>query len=159
MRHLIWSVIVCLVSSISLAQVSEHSDTGLEFNKSTGLYTFVLFSNVPSNFGLTEQAVRTKCELRLRQTGFKVLDQVQLGERLAYLTVSIEMMEQGMFGITLSFNRPIAFENEDKKYHMIASTWQDFRFGYATIPTTVLDLLNEMMDSYLNEHFKANPKE
>lgn len=104
--------------------------------------------------GLTEERIKTKCELRLRQSGLNPSSD----RRFEHLYVNISVVSQAL-NIRIDFKRPVLFEVGKKRYRKMASTWCESITGtHGDNPEFIIQSLNELLDMFLNEYLKANSK-
>lgn len=133
---------------------SKPSLNGLEVIHYKRVELFVRLENEKSSFKLTEERIRTKCELRLRQAGLEPVKSRVGGE---YFSVSIKIFPS-TYGMTVSFLRPVLFYG-GTTYSKVAITWQKVIFGtHGDDENYIVNGLDEKIDSFLNEYLKANAK-
>ena len=106
--------------------------------------------------GLTEERVRTKCELRLRQSG---LQPVVSEAPYPALVITIQVLAKDTFVIEIQFYRVILFEVNGVPYSTIAPTWEHWGTGkHGNDSEYIIKTLDQFFDVFLNEYLKANVK-
>ena len=106
--------------------------------------------------GLTEERIRTKCELRLRQAG---LEPVDAGFRNECFSVEVGILSAGGFIISSLFRRTVVFKGEGTTYRIRATTWEKVAFGtHGRNMELIMSGVDGLLDSFLNEYLKANSK-
>ncbi len=106
--------------------------------------------------GLTEERIRAKCELRLRQAGLEPIPSTTPSGDSLEITVFII---GSAFHVEMQFIRDVLFEANGRSYYTTASTWQEGGTGtHGKDPEYIIRRLDECFDSFLNEYLKANVK-
>ena len=134
---------------------SQVSLNGLEDSdyKKVGLRIYLeKDKSVDSLPGLTEERIRTKCELRIRQAGLE-----PVLEKFNYLAVLISTNSAGAFAIQLRFERWAVFGAKGTTYGVFAPTWISAGFGnHLGQGEVIINSLDGHLDKFLNEYLKAN---
>lgn len=137
---------------------SEVSINGLENadHKKVGLHiSFAIEGKDASLFGLTEESIRRKCELRIRQAGLEPT------KKETYLNVGVKVKSLGpswgLFAVSLRFYRYVVFGANERTYYRFASTWEDGSVGEGGADF-IISSLDRFLDGFLNEYLKANAK-
>ncbi len=103
--------------------------------------------------GLTEERIRTKCELRIRQAG---LESVQ--GKPCFLRVEVSVIPFiSAFAISLHFYQGVVFYAKGTTYFQLAPTWQRDSYGrYEMGSDFIISSLDQHLDFFLDEYLKAN---
>jgi hypothetical protein len=131
------------------------SESGLE---APGYKTvqILIIGNGLDKIGLTEERIRTKCELRLRQANLNPIPKAKLP--LHYLGISVTVAD-GAFAIQVEFTRPVTFMVNGKEYWTLGTTWERNSAGtHGRDPEYVIQTLDRHLDDFLNDYLKANAK-
>ena len=106
--------------------------------------------------GLTEERIRTRCELRLRQYG---LEPVPVSEQISeFVYIGIHVVGTA-FHTWVDFGRPIVFNAGKASYTTSGKTWFRSETGtHGGDPEFILRGLDSLFDEFLNEYLKANSK-
>jgi hypothetical protein len=108
--------------------------------------------------GITEDTVRTKVELHLRQANIRpqTLRSIsELSEDHQTLDVSVNVVGQA-FGIEIGFLRNVVWTLPDGKIiRNFAATWNFGTTGTGN-SSFILSSLDEVLDRFLNAYLKAN---
>ncbi len=132
-------------SSLNGLEVSNHEIVCLIVN---------LQGTKAKSFGLTEESIRTKCELRLRQAGFKPVRSNEFDERLI---VGVGILSGGGVFIHSQFRRAVVFVGKRTTYRIRATTWQKVDYGtHGDDLGFVMISIDKQLDSFFNEYLKAN---
>lgn len=141
---------------LSLFLKSKDSLNGLEASDYKKV-KMEIFLEITKNdqIGLTEERIRTNCELRLRRMG---LEPVSTGTD-EFLAVGVDIFFNIMV-VRLTFNRGVLFYGNERTYFSTATTWRGGYFGtHGNSQERVLNTLAQAFDSFLNEYLKANQKQ
>ena len=115
--------------------------------------------------GLYKQDIVTAIELRLRETGVRVLTLEETREtpRRAYLYCNFTLLKQndGRYAYTTTLELMEAVRLADGRWMAAARTWQ--AMGHAgsidvTQLRSLVDHARELTDQFLNDYLKANPR-
>ena len=102
---------------------------------------------------LTAARIRTRVELRLRQSGLRP------GERVGseYLYVDVNVVGSG-FAIVVSFHRPVYyFVGPGTTLHSFGATWDTNGAGtHGADSEYIVRNLDQLLDQFLNEYLRAN---
>lgn len=115
-----------------------------------------------NKLGLTEDRVRNFTELRLRREGIKIspestilfaLSMEVVGDAFA---IQVQVREFAF----LSRETLVVFKNEAFSLtSFLAVTWNSGKFGvHGKDPEFLLSMLKMIIDEFLNDYYKANPK-
>ena len=106
--------------------------------------------------GLTEEILLTRCELRFGQAGIPV-DKRGVSSPCLYVTVSAV---GAAFAVEIQFRRRVTVETAfGYRESMVAATWDKDHVGmHADDPEFIVQALDNMLDNFLTDFFKANPK-
>jgi len=109
--------------------------------------------------GLSEKIVRSRFELRLRETGL-IPRQATVG---VYEMLSFEVTLLGeTYTALLKFLRPVVFEvgkSHSKYSYFPVSTWQTSAIGFhGGDGEVIIKCLDRFLDEFLNEYLKANAR-
>ena len=114
----------------------------------------VLVEGLPEDakkIGLTESAIQTKTELRLRMAGIMPVEKAS-----KWLYISIAVIGNA-YGVSIDFMRPIYYihNNKDLKKHV--TSWDTNHLGTHRGDTSyILGTLDIALDIFLNEYLKTN---
>lgn len=143
-------------SWISLYVNAKESNNGLESPTRKKLNLLITLSMKDAKgLYLTEERIQTKCELRLREAGINP-DEKFLGE---YLAINIDVFKM-VYVISIEFLRPVLFSVGETVYKQeIVPTWRTENFGtHGNDPEFIIQSLDSLLDKFLNEYLKVNPK-
>ena len=106
--------------------------------------------------GLTEERIRTECELRLWQAGLESVPPSGRSERL-YVNINVV---SSAFNIDLEFKRKVFFEVKETLYVDYGiTTWSWGTTGmHGGNPEYIVQSLDGLLHEFLNEYLKANLK-
>ena len=117
--------------------------------------------------GLTEAALETDVELRLRQYGIKVVSEqerlLQAGRPYLYVNVNAMIKEDlGTFAVSVevALYQNVRLER-DPTIEIAAATWERSEIvtgGLVNLPR-VRDIVKDLVDKFINDYLAANPKE
>ena len=110
-----------------------------------------------SEVGLTEDMVRTKVELRLRQANIRPSARPVGINDPQTLLVSVSVVGQG-FHIEIEFMRPVHwFLPDGTRADHMETVWIRGRTGtHASKPDFILSTIDKGLDQFLNAYLKAN---
>ena len=138
---------------LELFRNSKRSLNGLEISDHKKVNILISVKTKSHEIGLTEERIRTKCDLRLRQAGLELA-----GRESESLYVEISILENA-FGVRASFNRFVLFNGKGPTYRKLAVTWEATYIGaHGNKEEYVMGALDELLDSFVNEYLKANAK-
>jgi hypothetical protein len=105
---------------------------------------------------LTEESIRGKCELRLKQAN---LDPIPATTPfMKYLEISVSIVGTA-FLIEVEFNRSVTFKTKSQEYQTEASTWKRVVVGtHGQDPEFVMQRLDRQLNYFLDDYLKANAK-
>lgn len=152
MRYMITLYLLFSCFSEVLAQNHEWSKTGLEYDASEELSVIIETVNA-NEFGLTADDFQNKTELRLRQAGIGIND-----SSYGMVYVNANILKHGVYGINVYFTRKVTFTKGLHTYHNMGATWYTSYVGQTGRAGDILGALDKLLDQFLNEFFKANPK-
>jgi hypothetical protein len=150
---------ICILFLMFISQnkgfAQEVSGNGLEKANPAQLNTMI--EELPKEaekIGLTQNKIQANCELKFRQHGIEPTDTTS---RNTYLYVECNTVGNA-FHIELQFERPIEFIAEKKIFVMTGTTWTRGITGlHGGKSEYVTQMLNQLLDIFLNEYLKANP--
>jgi|ERR1051325_2341137 hypothetical protein len=151
-----------LVASTLVNGQTRFSDTGLETDVPNETHYLIEdLSEDAAKIGLTEDRIRQRVELRLRQSGFKPTDRSkQKDDPLRpYLLVRVSVVARA-FAVELHYKRPAAFKARDEGYITMVTSWNVGTVGvHANMSQKILDEgLSGLLDEFLNAYLRANPR-
>lgn len=168
-------LISILILSISVAGIADESDDAYRREPLRGLMGVqVVVEEIGrdlKNAGISEDAIKTKVELRLRTSGIRVLSeeerQATLGRPYLYVNVTSIVGDRDSDGDPLMFACSIDVSlSEDCTLlrfplSQSAETWECRGVGVVGSQKArgVYDLVLEYVDGFCNDYLAANPKE
>ena len=150
-------ITLLLLSAILVrSQTPTYSKTGLELD---GKDIQILVESLPNDakkFGVTEDRIKTKCELRLRLVGLNLVDVWRSPPAVLYINVSAV---GNAFSIDLYFDRTLNFMVGAKEmFKDNVPTWHEDILGTDNGESDyVIQALDVLLDKFLNDLLKANP--
>lgn len=104
--------------------------------------------------GLTEERIRSRYELRLRQYG---LEPVSISDQTAgFVYIGIHVVGKA-FHTWVDFGRPVVFNTGKGWYTTSGKTWFRSETGtHGGDPEFILQGLDSLFDEFLNEYLKSN---
>ena len=119
---------------------------------------FVLIEKLPEDaieIGLTSHRLKTVTELRLRREGITIKKESDISYPYFYVTVNVVGRA---FNIELSLNEWVKlFRNPSIECY--ARTWNHSYTGtHGNDPEYIVSSLSALLDEFLNDYYKANPK-
>jgi hypothetical protein len=149
-------------------QITEISDTkisvnGMERESSESIPLEVSVNSHAASLQIKSEAVRTRCELRIREIGYKP---TQCGEQCLSVTVDVE---ENVSTVTLEFRRQVSFEvpvgdSASIKRTVVyessnTPTWRTSdRIVHKNNPENITRMIDNQLDVFLNEFLKVNKK-
>ncbi len=108
------------------------------------------------NLGLTEERIRARCELRLKQYG---LEPISADDQMAeFVYIGIHIVGRA-FHTWVEFGRPVVFNVGKTWYKTSGKTWFRSETGtHGGDPEFILQGLDSLFDEFVNEYLKANSK-
>ncbi len=104
-----------------------------------------------TKIGLTSNRMRTVTELKLRKEGIKIIE-----KSTCFLYVNT-MIAGNAFRVRLELKEKAKISRLDAFY--AATTWQNEMVGtHGNNPEYIVSALGELLDEFLNDYYKANPK-
>ena len=153
MRQSISFSVVLLLLGFCNVQGQTWSDRGLEYSSDKLQLIVESLGEDAASIGLTKSRLQTKCELRLRQAGFTVMD----SSLIPYLYVNINI-HNNSFACDVSFRRVATFLDSGNMYATRVSTWSVGSLGaHGGSASYIVESLDDKLDIFLNEFLKANP--
>lgn len=105
--------------------------------------------------GLTDSAVQNRLELRLRAAGIKPETVPKVPDFVA-LEVNVNVVG-GAVNIQVSLIRAVTYSAGGRTFGKLATTWQSSIAGtHGRKSAGILDVLDELLDKFLNEYLRAN---
>jgi hypothetical protein len=118
---------------------------------------FVLVEDLPqgaTGIGLTIERIKTATELKLRREGISVPNYSYADP---YLDISINVVDKA-FSVEVSLREKVVLKR-DGSITCRAATWSNSVTGvHNGDPSLFIDGLQEVLDAFLNDYYKANPK-
>ena len=106
---------------------------------------------------LTEERLRTVVELRLRKEGIIITDEVSL--EIPIVLVSVTMVGSA-YSVTLMIAEMVKLKRLPPPHWTLVSPWVKAITGtHIGDPEQIVSSLNRLFDIFLNDYYKANPKE
>ena len=134
------------------------SDVGVKSYPLKGIDTiFVLIETLDEDAreaGVNVERLKTVVELRLRREGIVVAE--ELDGTIPYLYVNISVAGKA-FHVSLDLNERVDL-CRDASIRCRAKTWDTGTTGTPAKPDFVDACLSELLDEFLNDWYKANPK-
>ena len=104
--------------------------------------------------GLTEERIRTRCELRLRQYGLEPVPVSDQKSEFVYLGIHVVGLA---YHTWVEFGRPVVFNSGKNLYTTSGKTWFRSETGtHGGDSEFILRGLDSLLDELLNEYLKAN---
>jgi hypothetical protein len=156
MKTTILSLALVLLSfQMGGARDVPYSRSGLEASNYKTVRLRILGKGL-DKIGLTEDRIRTRCELRLKQAD---LTQVASDDPFdIHLGIWVTIVGRA-FSVNAAFIRPYWFLANDQEYFRVGPTWESNQLGtHANDPNNVIQALDELLGEFLNEYLKANAK-
>lgn len=110
--------------------------------------------------GLTDSRIQTAVELKLRQSGIKVLTKQEHQEILShpYLYINVNVFQEA-FSIDVEHREVVQLTRGKKPTVFGASIWRKGATGMVrSDPEYVVSSVGRLVDNYCNDFLKANPK-
>ena len=122
---------------------------------------YVLIESLPQDaidLGLTKNRLRTATELRLKREGIKIgKEQEMIEGHIPYLYVRVNVLGIA-FNIELNICENVVLLR-DKSVKCNSITWDNSTIGFhGRDPEYIVTSLNHLLDKFLNDYYKANPK-
>jgi hypothetical protein len=147
------SVFPLFLSRCFAVQTSDSNSFALKGIKAL----FVLVEDLPqkaTGIGLTTERIKTATELKLRGEGISVPN---YSYEDPYLHISINVVYQA-FSVEVSLRENVVLKR-DKSINCRAATWLNSVTGvHSNDPNYIIAGLQAVLDSFLNDYYKANPK-
>lgn len=108
-----------------------------------------------TKIGLTSNRMRTVTELKLRKEGIKIIEK---STSVSYCFLCVNTMIVGnAFRVELELVEKVKISRLDVFY--AATTWQNGIIGtHGNDPEYIISALGELLDIFLNDYYKANPR-
>ena len=157
--------LICVIT-ITLAVISSTSaladsglDSGLEVAKNTPIYVLVAkLSENAKGIGLTDDLIRNKVELRLRQNGIRISNETDwlLSAGGTYLHISVGVTD-GAYSFSISLNRIVNYTVDSKSYKVFAETYNISAFGICGESLRyVIDNILNYVDIFSGDFLRVN---
>jgi len=138
---------------VALLKKSKPAQSGLEVYNYKKVPLSTRIEGKANKIGLTNERIRTKCELRLRQAGL----QPEAAKLPPGLFITVHIADPAFF-IGVHFSQLVIFEANQTPYFMTATTWSKDGMGTNPSPEYIIQCLDGYLDSFLNEYLEANTK-
>lgn len=154
MKTLLLFVIVVLLSAVpSYGQTS--SLTGLETANHKEIQIVIEdLRQYALDVGITEDAIRSKINLRLRQFGLRpsITESTDSG----YLYINLNKLVQS-YNLELSYIRNVIFEVENVQYITFgARVYTISNAGFPGTYNQIMDVLDRLLDQFISDYLDAN---
>jgi len=107
--------------------------------------------------GLTEELIRAKVELQLRQNGISPTAKLDT-QKAWYLYVRVDTVRKA-FCIDVQFTRLVTYSSEGRMYESLAGVWDKSITGvFAADSSFILQQVANGLDLFINDYLKANQK-
>jgi hypothetical protein len=145
---------VTLGSLLGIPTVQASEDSGLEVADYRSLRVVIEHLTPDAQrIGLTESAARNRVELRVRVAGIKPTEDV-LGPAFLYVAINVAGTT---FTVEASFTRPVTYSVGQRTLSRRAFTWHEGMIGtHGNNSGYILELLDQLLDRFLNEYLRAN---
>ena len=132
--------------------------SGLKNIKKLG-FELVYINEDASKVELTKDRIETIIELTLRREGIEIEEAAEKSTTIPLLCVNIHLVEN-VFCIRLEVIDIVhMIRRPDKSGILFATIWKNTSFGkYGYNPQHIISSLSELLESFLNDYYKANPK-
>jgi hypothetical protein len=111
--------------------------------------------NIKGESDLNKNRIKNRAELKLLQAGIGVRDK---NAPNIFLAIEVTFVGQA-FSINVGLNRVVKYSVKNKEYEKIGTTWRELMIGtYGDDVSNVFDTLDEILDKFLLQYFKANQK-
>jgi hypothetical protein len=118
---------------------------------------FVLVEDLPqkaAEIGLTAERIKTETETKLREEGISVPD---YSYEDPYLDISVNVVNMA-FSVEVSLRESVVLKR-DRSINCRAATWLNSVTGvYSDDPNYIVAGLQALLDSFLHDYYRANPK-
>lgn len=106
-----------------------------------------------SKIGLTKERIKTVVELCLRREGIKIIKDV----RAPYIYININVLGLA-FNISFELREPVTILRIPNEF-CLATTWdKGFTGTHGNNPEYIVSSIKLLLDKFLNDYYKANPK-
>jgi hypothetical protein len=102
--------------------------------------------------GLTQDAIRTDVELRLRMAGMKV---VPLDQPVPYIYVNVNVADYAT-NVRVDLNQELLLTRTASM--VLGTTWSAGSVGSNPSADTIRSTIKDLVDQFLNEWLKQNPR-
>jgi len=157
MRSLLLTGLI-LFFGVNLLHGQIFSETGLEVENHEDIYVVLLGIDEDEhalNIGITENRVRSRVNVRLRQIGLKPATIEDSGK--GYLTINMTILPRA-FNIALSFTRGVTFFSEDEMYLLMGATVYERSITgqFSGSSDFIISTLDQLLDQFLSDYLDAN---
>jgi len=144
---------------------SGETDEIASLRKLSGVYLLIEDLNPATNEIITESQIRTGTELRLRQSGIRILTFAERmaapGSPMLYVQVS-SLKDENLYTYryTVELYQDVLL-GRDTNFRLQAVTWETGTYGYAgssVVRTTLTRNIFNAVDEFCNDFLKANEK-
>jgi len=116
----------------------------------------VPLSEDAKKIGLTEERLRTITELRLRKEGMTIIDTDGFG--FPIIMVNAHVIGSG-FSVMLKIGDSAKIQRVLSPVSSYVTIWELCAYGiHGNDPESIASGLSELIDRFLNDYYKANPK-
>jgi hypothetical protein len=115
--------------------------------------------------GLSESALRTDIELKLRPAGIMVVDRAEASQGYATLFINLNVVagsEPWGFNMSFQLKQAARLIRDPSMAHLSVTTWSlatTGTVGSQRLAEVVRDTAKELADGFVNAYLAANPKE
>lgn len=114
--------------------------------------------------GLSQDAIRTEVELKLRQAGIRVLSREEWEQAPGkpYLQVWPKVLKGGVLGgyiyhITVEFKQHVSLVRSPS-IQVFGATWSVEHMGYTPDLKDIRERMNDRIDKFIDAYLSVNPK-
>ena len=150
--------VVCVFLLLTtLNSYCQEYGTGLETGGDKRIYVMVEpMSDKSKKIGLTENLLKTKVGLRLRQNGLVPVDEMTSFELGYYLYVNTFVVGSAYYW-DVTFMRMVEFSVDDKLYWTMGGAWESTGLGtHASDVKNIFEAALDSVDIFCNEFLSVN---
>ena len=156
MYRLIFLITLAVITSTSALATSEFS-SGLEVAPKTPIY--VLVEKITENeraLGLSDELIRNKVELSLRQNGIKVCTKTESFNEGIFLYINVGVTGNS-YSVNIGFSRLVTYLVGSKSYNIFAETYVRSGQGiHAGNSRTIINSILDGVDIFSGDFLRIN---